>query len=81
MEIRDTQGDLNAVAEVAKRFERDKADLLFTVATSVSLRAMKATKDIPLVFCAGSDPIALGLVESFAKPEVGSQAFTSWQPT
>jgi putative ABC transport system substrate-binding protein len=68
MEIRDTKGDSKAVDEAARSLERDKVDLLYAVATSVTIRVRGATADIPIVFCAGADPVALGLVDSFAKP-------------
>jgi ABC-type uncharacterized transport system substrate-binding protein len=68
MDIRDTKGDLNAVNEAARDLERDKVNLLYTVATSVTIRARQATTDTPIVFCAGTDPVSLGLVDSFARP-------------
>jgi putative ABC transport system substrate-binding protein len=68
LEIRDTKGDLKAVDEAARNLERDKVDLLYAVTTSVTIRARGATTDIPIVFCAGTDPVALRLVDSFAKP-------------
>ena len=33
-----------------------------------TIAAKRMTTDIPIVFCAGTDPVALGLVDSFAKP-------------
>jgi putative ABC transport system substrate-binding protein len=68
LEIRDTRGDLKAVEEAARSLEREKVDLLHTLATSVTIETRRATADIPIVFCAGADPVALGLVDSFAKP-------------
>src|SRR5712692_3895673 len=68
LDIRDTKGDVNAVEEAARSLERDKVDLLYAVATSVTIRVRKATADIPIVFYAGADPVALGVVDSFAKP-------------
>jgi putative ABC transport system substrate-binding protein len=66
--IRETKGDVSATEEIAKAFEEEKVDLLYTTASSVTIAARRATKDIPIVFSAGADPVALGLVESFAKP-------------
>jgi putative tryptophan/tyrosine transport system substrate-binding protein len=66
--VRETKGDVSATEEAAKAFEAEKVNLLYTTASSVTLAARRATKDIPIVFCAGADPVALGLVESFAKP-------------
>jgi putative ABC transport system substrate-binding protein len=56
------------VDEAAKDFEREKVNLIYAVATSVTIAVKKATSSIPIVFYAGSDPVAIGLVESFAKP-------------
>jgi putative tryptophan/tyrosine transport system substrate-binding protein len=68
MEIRDTKGDLKAVDEAARNLERDKVDLLYAIATSVTMAVRRATAHIPIVFCAGTDPVALGIVDSFANP-------------
>jgi putative ABC transport system substrate-binding protein len=68
LDIRDTRGDLRAVEAAARDLVRARVDLLYTVPTSVSLAAKRATVDIPIVFCAGTDPVSLGLVESLAKP-------------
>lgn len=60
--------DLKAAEEAAKDLERAKVDLIYTVATSVTIAAKRATAHTPIVFFAGSDPVAAGLVESFARP-------------
>jgi len=66
--IRDTKGDANAAKEAAKNLEKEKVNLIYTTQTSVTLATKQATADIPIVFCAGADPVVLGLVDSFAKP-------------
>ena len=66
--IRDTKGDVKAAEEAARNFEQEKVNLIYTTQTSVTIAAKRATADIPIVFCAGADPVPLGLVESFAKP-------------
>jgi putative ABC transport system substrate-binding protein len=68
LEIRDAKGDLKVVEEAARNLEREKVDLIFAVATSVTIAVKRATANLPIVFYAGSDPVALGLVESFANP-------------
>jgi putative tryptophan/tyrosine transport system substrate-binding protein len=68
LEIRDTKGDLKTVEQVARNLEQEKVNLLYTINTSVTIAVRRATEDIPIVFCAGTDPVALGLVDSFAKP-------------
>jgi putative tryptophan/tyrosine transport system substrate-binding protein len=68
LDIRDAKGDPKAVEEAARNLERDKVKLIYAVATSVVTTAKQVTTDTPIVFVAGTDPVAMGLVESFAKP-------------
>jgi putative ABC transport system substrate-binding protein len=68
LEIRDVKGDLKAVGEAAREFERGKAPLVYAFPTSVATAAKRATTQIPIVFIVGTDPVAGGLVESFPKP-------------
>jgi putative tryptophan/tyrosine transport system substrate-binding protein len=68
LEIRDTGGNLKAVVDAARNLEREKVNLIFTVATSVSLAAKQATQSVPIVFFAGTDPVAVNLVESMPRP-------------
>jgi putative ABC transport system substrate-binding protein len=66
--IRDMKGDVKAAEEAARNLEQEKVNLIYTTSTNVTIAAKRATADIPIVFCAGADPVTLGLVESFAKP-------------
>jgi ABC-type uncharacterized transport system substrate-binding protein len=66
--IVDTKGDAEAAATAAKEFEGKKFDLIFAIASTVIAAAYKATTSVPIVFCTGSDPVALGLVKDFARP-------------
>jgi putative ABC transport system substrate-binding protein len=68
LHVRDTRGDLKAVEAAAKSLEAEKVDVLYALATSVTLAAKRATSNVPIVFYAGSDPVAFGLVESFRRP-------------
>ena len=68
LDVRDTKGDLTAVEPVARALEQQKVDLIYSITTSVTLAAKLATKSVPIVFYSGTDPVAVGLVESFRKP-------------
>jgi ABC-type uncharacterized transport system substrate-binding protein len=68
LDIRDAKGDLKVVEESARQLEREKVELIYTLATSVTKAAKQATTYIPIIFYAGNDPVSLGLVESFAHP-------------
>jgi ABC-type uncharacterized transport system substrate-binding protein len=68
LEVRDAKGDPAAVEEAARSLERDKVNLIFVISTSVTTKVKRATTEVPIVFAVGADPVAAGLVESFAKP-------------
>jgi putative tryptophan/tyrosine transport system substrate-binding protein len=68
LDIRDTGGDMKAAQEAARNLEQQNAELIYTAATSVSLAAKHATTKIPIVFFAGTDPVAVKLVESIRRP-------------
>jgi putative ABC transport system substrate-binding protein len=83
LDIRDTKGDLKAVEKAARSLVQEKVNLLYTVASSVTRAAKGATADIPIVFCAGSNPVEQGLVDSIAKPggRLTGIHFLAWELT
>ncbi len=67
--IRNARGELTAIEAAARALEReDGVDLIVAFATSVALAAKRATANVPIVFVTGSDPAALGLVDTLARP-------------
>ena len=67
LDIREIKYDLQAVEVAASDLEHGNADLLYTVTTSSTTAAKRATVHVPIVFFAGSDPVTAGLVESLAR--------------
>ena len=43
-------------------------DVIFAIGPPQALAAAKATNRIPIVFVGGGDPVAMGLIKSFAQP-------------
>jgi putative ABC transport system substrate-binding protein len=68
LHVRDAKGDLKSVEAAARGLEEEKVDLIFSLATSVTLTVKRTTKSVAIVFYAGTDPVTVGLVESFRKP-------------
>ena len=68
LDIRDTKGDVKAAEEAARNLERDRVTLIYAVPNAVVAAAKRGTTSTPIAFIVGSDPVATGLVESFAKP-------------
>jgi putative ABC transport system substrate-binding protein len=68
LHVRDGKGDLKSVEAAAASLEGEKVDLIVAISSSVTLAAKRATKRVPIVFFAGTDPVSIGLVKSFGKP-------------
>jgi putative tryptophan/tyrosine transport system substrate-binding protein len=66
--VRDAKGELAAVEAAARELERDGADLIVAIASSVAFATKHATTGVPIVFAVASDPVTLGLVESIPRP-------------
>ena len=62
--------DANVLNQIIANFIANDVDLMIGVATPVAMAMQAATEDnqIPVVFAAVSDPLAVGLVDSLEKP-------------
>jgi len=54
---------------IANKFLSDKKDLIYAISTPSAQAAYNATKEIPILMTAVTDPVAAGLVKSIDKPE------------
>jgi putative tryptophan/tyrosine transport system substrate-binding protein len=67
--LRNVRGDVAAAEAAARALERDeKVDVIVAIGTTTARAAKRATTEVPIVFAAGNDPVAAGLVESIATP-------------
>src|SRR3989338_10744107 len=62
IEYRYAEGKPNRYPELASELVRLKVDVIFTSSDPAVQAAKKASKTIPIVFAAVSDPVAAGLV-------------------
>jgi putative ABC transport system substrate-binding protein len=77
IEYRSAQGKPERVPAVADELVRLKVDVLVAIGTAVALAAKNATKTIPIVFTSGGDPVAVGLIDSLARPGGNLTGFSS----
>jgi len=66
--IKDTKGETAAAEEGAKALEQENVSLIYALTSPVITTAKTATNKVPIVFTIGTDPVTLGLVDSFPKP-------------
>ncbi|MDR4125853.1 ABC transporter substrate-binding protein [Yanghanlia caeni] len=58
------QGNTAIAAQIARKFVGDRPDVIVAIATPSAQAVVAATKDIPVVFSAVTDPVAAQLVSS-----------------
>lgn len=59
------QGNTATAAQIVRKFVGDKPDAIVAVATPAAQAAVAATKNVPIVYAAITDPVAAQLVPSF----------------
>ncbi|MBT2685915.1 ABC transporter substrate-binding protein [Bacillus sp. ISL-37] len=68
LDYQNAQGDMNNNASIAQKLVSDKNDLILAIATPSAQAVVQATKDIPILFSAITDPVSAELVQSLEKP-------------
>ena len=79
-EFRSADNKLDRLPALADELVGLKVDVLFTPAGDEALTAKKATKTIPIVFAGVADPVAIGLVDSLARPGGNVTGFSTIAP-
>jgi putative ABC transport system substrate-binding protein len=69
-DFQNPEGDPTAEQTIAQGFVDDKVDLIYSFGTSISQQCINAAQgtDIPVLFCAVTDPVAAQLVASWDHP-------------
>lgn len=62
------QGNPATAAQIARQFAGDGPDVIVPISTPSAQAAVSATRDIPIVFTAVSDPLGAQLVKDMDKP-------------
>jgi putative ABC transport system substrate-binding protein len=69
IDYQNAQNDMPTTQMIANKFVSDKKDLIYAISTPSAQAAYNATKDIPILITAVTDPVAAGLVKSIDKRE------------
>ncbi|QPM68361.1 ABC transporter substrate-binding protein [Atribacter laminatus] len=67
-DMQSAQGDVATANTIARKFVSDRVDVIVSIATPTSQAAANASKEIPIVFSAVTDPVSAGLVKDLQQP-------------
>jgi putative ABC transport system substrate-binding protein len=68
IEYRYAEGNIDRLPDLAADLVRLKVDVIVAYSPPAAVAAQKATKTIPIVMAGAGEPVAMGLVESLARP-------------
>src|SRR5262249_18042182 len=77
---RDAEGKLERLPALAAELAALKVDVILCAGTQHVLAAKQATSTIPIVFADVGDPVALGFVDSLARPGRNITGLTNLNP-
>lgn len=79
-EIENAQADFPTTQTIANKFVSEKVDMILAIATPSAQSAANATKDIPILITAVTDPVSAGLAKSLEKPGTNVTGTTDMNP-
>jgi putative ABC transport system substrate-binding protein len=79
-DVQNAQGQMPNAKAIADKFKSDKVDLVHAIATPTAQAAVKAIKDIPVVYSSVTDPVDAGLVKSMGPSETNVTGISDLLP-
>lgn len=67
-DFQNAQGDLATAQAIAQKFVADRVDMILAIATPTAQACAIATKNIPILITAVTDPVSAQLVKSLRRP-------------
>lgn len=80
VEYQSAQGNPATAAQIARQFAGSKPDVIVPISTPSAQAVAAATRDIPVVFTAVTDPVAAQLVKSLDKPGANITGLSDLSP-
>ncbi|MCB2298531.1 ABC transporter substrate-binding protein [Clostridium tagluense] len=80
IDYQNAQGDITTAQIIGKKFAAQKKDLIYAIATPSAQGAYNATKKIPIIITAVTDPVQAGIVKSLNKPGTNVSGTSDYLP-
>ena len=68
LDYQNAQGNPATAAQIARKFAGAQPDVIIAIATPSAQAVAAATRELPIVFCAVSDPVGAKLVKDLDRP-------------
>lgn len=79
-DYKNAQGEMPTAVTIAEGFVADRVDLILAIATPCAQAAATATREIPILITAVTDPVAAGVVKSLEEPGTNVTGTTDMNP-
>lgn len=66
-DLQNANGEMSTASSIAQKFKAEKVDLAVGIATPTAQALVQAISGAPVIFCAVTDPVDAGLIESTDK--------------
>ncbi len=80
IDFQNAQGDIPTAQTIAQNFVSQKKNMILAIATPTAQAAFNATKDIPILITAVTDPAEAGLVKSLEKGDTNVTGTSDMTP-
>lgn len=80
VDYQNAQGDIPTANTIAQKFVSDRVDMVLAIATPAAQAMAAATKEIPILITAVTDPVAAELVQSMERPGTNVTGTTDMNP-
>ncbi|HHY70199.1 MAG TPA: ABC transporter substrate-binding protein [Thermoanaerobacterales bacterium] len=80
LDYQNAQGEMNIAQTISKKFASEKKDLIFAIATPSAQASYNATKEIPILISAVTDPVKAGIVKSMDRPDTNVSGTSDYLP-
>lgn len=80
VDYKNAQNDQSTLNSIAQKFASDKLDLVLAIATPSALSMATASKDVPILITAVTDPVTAKLANSMEKPGMNVTGTTDMNP-
>lgn len=80
VEYQNAQNDQSILSNITQKFATEKLDLVLAIATPSAQSMARASKDIPILITAVTDPVTAGLADSLEKPGKNVTGTTDMNP-